>query len=173
MPTYTVKLTMKQWGQYMQQLGPRFKATTRAGMVAGANRCIPTLQQATVDAPPASDNGTRGAFDTGIYRAAWRATVLPNGARVYNSRPQAPVIEGGRRASPVSASGIKNLEGWAHRKLKLPANEARSAAFAIAKTLQKRPLYPRKVMGGVVPKMTKIVTDEVTKRLKAELARKP
>lgn len=166
-----IRMDPQQWSRYMGELAQRFQPAMQRGIVAGAQKCIPILQAATRNAPPASDNGTRGAFDTGIYLSAWRATPISNGAMVFNSRPQAGVIDYGRRPSPVGRDGIRNLTAWAHRKLQLSDAEARSAAWAIAKTLEKRPLKARKVMTGSEAKMIEAVESEITHELDVELNR--
>ena len=166
-----IKMDPKQFANYLGDLGTRFNPAMQRGLQAGAQRCIPILQTATRSAPPASPRGSTGAFDTGIYLASWRASPVPNGALVHNFQPYSPVIETGRRASPVGRSGIRNLEAWAKRKLQLNPAEARNAAWAIAKTLEKRPLWARKVMDSSEPKMIDAVMDEITHELDLELGR--
>jgi hypothetical protein len=135
-------------------------------------RCIGIMQRRTDFAPPASDHGTVGAVDTGIYKASWQSAAIPNGASVFNSRGYSAVIDYGRRAAAVGKEGIKNLEGWAKRKLGLSGDAAKSAAYAIAKTLQKRPLRAREVMSGGVDEMTKAVHDDIQHEMDVELTRK-
>ncbi len=167
-----VKVSMKQWNTHMQQLGSRFMPAAQRGIVSGAARCIPFLQKRTMMAPPASDRGTKGAVDTGLYKAGWRTAPVANGAKVFNVRPQSGVIDYGRRPAPVGRDGIRNLEAWVRRKLKLTGGEARTAAWAIAKTLAKRPLKARKVLSGGEKEMVKIVEGEIERELDVELGRR-
>lgn len=166
-----VKVNMNQWAKHLEELGERFMPAMQRGAMAGAARCIPILHTATINARPASPRGGVGAFDTGLYKAAWRSGPVTNGARVFNTRPYSPVIEGGRRASPMGREGIRNLQAWAKRKLKLSDKEARDAAWAIAKTQEKRPLEARRVMNDVERKMIKTVEAEITHELDVELGR--
>lgn len=166
-----IKIDVSQWADHLEKLGQRFRPAMLRGMNAGAMRCIPILHNATAQAPPASPNGTIGAFDTGLYKAAWRSASINNGAKVFNMRSYSGVIEHGRRPYPVSKAGIRNLEGWAKRKLKLSGKEAKSAAWAIAKTLAKRPLKARRVMIGSEEKMIEAVEKEVLHELDLELGR--
>ena len=162
-------MDMHQWSDWMARLGTSFEPAMLRGVRAGALRCIPLLQKRTSYAPPASEGGSQGAVDTGLYKAAWKTTPLPNGARVFNDRPASPVIDYGRRPSPVSSEGRRNLTAWAKRKLKLSADEARAVAWAIAQTLKKRPLRARRVMSGAIKEMTKLVQEEITHELDLEL----
>lgn len=160
-----IKMDMNQWTRYIGKLEHEFVPAVVRGMQSGAQRLIPELHKRTRAAPPASPRGTVGAFDTGAYLAGWRTVPLLNGAKVFNVRPYSPVIERGRRPSPVGRDGIRNLEAWVHRKLKLSGNETRSAAFAIAQTLKQRRLKPRKVLTGDEEALIKIVEAEVMHEL--------
>jgi hypothetical protein len=172
MATITFNMTAPEWAVYMKRLGSRFFPAAVRGVQSGALRCIGIMQHRTDFAPPASDHGTVGAVDTGLYRAAWQSTALVNGASVFNSRPYSAVIDYGRRAAVVGKAGIVNLERWAHNKLKLSGDAAKSAAWAIAKTLEKRPLRAREVMSGGVDEMTTVVQKDLQFELDRELTRK-
>lgn len=166
-----VKMSMDQWSKEMMSLGDRFAPAALRGVRSGALRCIVLMQQRTTYAPPASAGGTPGAFDTGLYKAAWKSAALPDGARVFNDRPQAGVIDRGRRPAPVSSEGRRNLEAWAKRKLKLSGDEARAAAWAISQILKKRPLRARRVMSGGEKEMIALVEEEIGHELDVELRR--
>lgn len=172
MATIVLNMGVAEWGRYMQRLGPRFMPAVLRGVRSGAQRCVGIMQTRTDLAIPASDHGTAGAVDTGLYKAAWQSAPLSNGAQVFNSRPYSAVIDFGRRAAVVGRAGITNLEQWAKRKLHLSGNEATSAAFAIAKTLEKRPLRAREVMTGGLDDMTKAVMSDVRVEVDRELWRK-
>lgn len=168
-----------QWAAWMAKLGTEFMPAVQRGVVSGALRSVTVMYRRTAEAPPASARGSMGALDTGHYRQAWKAGALPNGAHVFNQRPYAGVIEHGRRAAFVGYQGIKNLQGWAHRKLQLSMDEARDAAFAIARTMSPSPwgggrrLVGRDVMGGGIVEMTRVVLNEVMFELDRALRRKP
>lgn len=166
-----IRVSPKQWASHMTELAERFMPAMQRGVAAGAMRCIPILQRSTRYAPPASPRGMPGAFDTGRYLAAWKSAPIHMGAKVFNTSAQSGVIEGGRRPSPVSREGRRNLEAWARRKLKLSPEEAKSAAWAIAQELRSRPLEARKVMNSVMDEMTDAVMAEITHELDLELGR--
>jgi len=169
MATVQVTITPADFAKYMERLGAGFYPAAIRGIRSGAMRAIPVLQRRTQDAPPASANGSVGAFNTGMYKASWRTSNIDNGVSVSNIQPYAAVIEGGRRPSPVSREGIKNLQVWAQRKLGLSAEEAKSAAFAIAKTLQKKPLRARNVMGGGVEEISDLIFEEIDHEIERAL----
>lgn len=167
----TIKMSPREWADYIEDLELRFKPAMYRGIVSGAARCIPILHKHTRTARAASPRGSVGAFDTGQYQASWRSSPVANGARVYNLRPYSGVIEDGRRPSSLGREGIDNLEAWAKRKLKLSPAEARNAAWAIAQTLKERPLLARKVMGNAEDEMIDAVVKEITRELDLELGR--
>lgn len=178
MTTIHVKMDVSEWVAYMKNLGPRFMPGVLTGIRAGAAGCVSVMQQRTTYAPPASDKGSAGAVDTGLFRAAWQSTSTPTGAFVYNSRAYAGVIEYGRRARTVGRQGIEQLTRWAHRKLGLSGGAAESAAFAIARSMSPSPygkgrvLRPRKVMVDGLPEMLKRVHEEIESALIRVLGRK-
>lgn len=172
MATITINMNLAEWSAYMRRLGTRFLPAAVRGVQSGVAACIPLMQQRTDRAPPASDRGTFGAVNEGHYRQDWHFGLLPKGGRVYNSRPYSPVIDFGRRPRAVSKKGIENIERWAKNKLKLTGNEARSAAYAIAKTLERRPLRAREVMSGGIDEMMRIVQRDMQVELDRELGRK-
>ncbi len=165
----STKITTKQFAKYMGQLGAQWRPALIRGTVAGAARTIPWLMQRTMMAPPASPRGMPGALNTGLYKAAWRSAPLPNGARVFNTQPYSSIIEYGRRPAHVGRAGIRNLEGWARRKLQLSAEEAKSAAWAIAKTLAKRKLEAREVLTGDEKGLIELVEKEILHELEIEV----
>jgi hypothetical protein len=172
MATVTFNMTGPEWAAYMKRLGTRFFPAAIRGVQSGAMRCIGIMQTRTDFAPPASERGTTGAVNTGLYKAAWKTAPLSNGAQVFNAQPYSPVIDGGRRPAAVGRSGIVNLERWAHNKLKLTGDAAKAAAWAIAKTLEKRALRAREVMSGGIDEMTKAVHAELQHELDVELTRR-
>jgi len=162
MTAIVVTMSMDQWASYMKKLKDSFMPAAIRGIQAGAMQCVPLMQNRTEAAPKASPRGTTGAFNYGHYKAAWTATPMDHGARVSNKRPYSSVIDYGRRMSPVSKTGVKQIEAWARNKLGVPANEARAAAYAIAASLagrgdKRHPLLPRRVMSGAIEQMTEIV----------------
>lgn len=167
----STKITTEQFAKYMGRLGDRWRPTILRGVAAGAMRTIPLLMKRTQEAPRASPGGMPGAFDTGRYHAGWRSGPIPNGANVFNVQPYSGIIDYGRRPAPVGREGIRNLEAWARRKLKLNPKEARAAAFAIAKTLKERGLNARKVMSGATNEMTELVEKEILHELDVEVKR--
>lgn len=160
MATERVFANAKDWAAWQRRLGKAFMPAALRGIQAGGLRCIPLLHQSTETAPPASPNGGTGAVDTRDYLRRWRTSPLPNGVEVFNDSPQAGVIESGRRpGARLPPSEI--LRPWARRKLGLSAEQAKGAAFAIARAIGARGLRARRVMARALPAMRKAVLAEV------------
>lgn len=166
-----VTITPAQFASFADKLGHSFMPAAVRGVRSGVLRCVAIVQRRTSQAPPASPNGKPGAVNFGAYKAAWKVVPLATGAILLNDRGYAAVIEFGRRPSPVSREGRKNLELWAQRRLHLSADDAKSAAFLIARSLRTRPLQARRVVTGGMDEMTKAVLAEVERELGVELRR--
>jgi hypothetical protein len=170
----TIKISPQQWTLYLTMLGNNYMPTVMRGILAGALRCVPIMQERTDNAPPASDGGSMGAVNYGMYRMSWKAVCVPEGARLYNDRPYAGVIEYGRRAKYPGKEGVRALQVWAKRKFKLSDEESLPVARAIAWNMKSRALRPRGVMMGLPPpsglqKLATVVLDEVQRELDLEL----
>ncbi len=142
------------------------------GIHSGIIRSIPIVQMATVNAPPASPNGSIGAVNTGAYRMAWQYELWPTGGRIFNSKGYAPIIEKGRRAG-AKRPPIREMKLWAIRKLGLSEEEAESAAYAIANAIAKRGLIGRKVLTGplTTSQITTAVMEEIRNEVQASIKR--
>jgi len=168
----SLTFTPAQFASYVARLGRGFYPAAVRGVRAGALRVIPLMQERTMTAPPASERGSVGAVNYGVYKASWKSEPLMNGVSVWNAQPYSGVIELGRRPSPVSKAGVENLAKWAQRKLRLSPSEAKSAAFAIARKLAKRPLKARRVMTGAIDQMSDLMLAEINHELESELSHK-
>lgn len=171
MATYSVTLSVKQWADYHNRLAKSFVPTIMRGMHRGALQSVAGLQRATNFAPSSSEHKQfTGAVNTGAYKRAWKWGQLPDGVMVYNQMPYAGVIEGGRRKGarmpPKDA-----IARWAQRKLSLSEHDAKRAAFAIARAIQKKGLRPRHVMLDRIPDMVSAMNDGILKELDRELSR--
>jgi len=170
----TVPMTLPQWVKWTVMLPDRIMEAAHRGVLSGALRCLPVMQDSTREAAPATIGSPRGAVDKGHYLQAWRAVAIPRGSRVYNAAIYSPIVEGGRRPSYVGQAGIRNLAGWVRRNLKTPRQESFNVAWAIARTMSPAPwgkgkrLLPRRVMGKAVPLMIRYVQDELDRELKLE-----
>ena len=161
-----VNITLEQFAKYTDDLAKNFMPTALRGIRAGALRAIPIVVRRTKQAPPASPHGTTGAFNTGLMAAGWRVENLPNGARLYNIRPYSGVVEAGRRAGKgIDKEGMRNLKMWTQRKLGLSGAEAESAAFAIMRTMKKRPLWARNIVKDGLEEISIAMLDEIEHEL--------
>jgi hypothetical protein len=159
MATVKIRMTMKELVRYQLRLARDFKPAAERGVLSGALRCIPILTRSTDEMK---------AFNTGDYRRAWDAERIDNGARVFNKKSYAGVIELGRRKGKRQPPS-KVIEHWAQRKLGLSETEARSAAFAIAQSIGKKGIKGKHVMGRVRDEMSREVLAEVRRELNLAL----
>lgn len=131
--------------EYVQRLD-RFKRTEfRRAVVDGLLLAAQRGQQKIVAeiipsrSPPPVDRGT--------YRGGWSVDPLPDeGAIIYNDELHALVIEHGARADNVKIgrSMIQALTEWVMRKgIAGAGKEAVRAAWAIARSMQKRGIFNR------------------------------
>jgi hypothetical protein len=169
MTTTVINISLAQLpGQY-RKLGTRLPAAARRGALRGALRAVQTLQRATGLVPPASPYGATGAVNTGFYKRAWKYEALPDGARVFNAAGYASVIEYGRRPGRFPPTAA--IVDWAQRRLGLSREEAKRAAFPIARAIAKRGLQPRRTMTDQLPGIEKDFFEELLKELDRELAK--
>lgn len=136
----------------------------------------------------------------GAYKAAWRTGRLPNGAEVVNSLFYAVLIEKGVRAENVKVgrklidaltewvklkgiggkvvqsrrgAGGKFLAGGQTRSVKVAAtdSEARSIAWAVAKSMQKHGIFNHGKGWNVLGKALKMAPQYIREEVQRELRR--
>lgn len=166
-------MSLKDFRRYLEKLRVNLvghEGAATKGIHSGVMRAVTIVQQATLTAPPASDNGSPGAFNTGAYRAAWSYQLLPRGGRIFNRQRYADVIERGRRKNRKGPPP-KEIELWAMRKLGLSKEEAKSASFAISHAIGKRGLKPRHVLKSSNAEITRVVMEEMRNEIRAALKR--
>jgi hypothetical protein len=153
-------MTLKEFSSYLVKLPKNLDKEITKGIQIGAKRAVGVAIRAGDKAPPASDHGKQGAFNTGAYRRGWRSENTTDGAIIANHVPYADVIEGGRHAG-AKAPPQKALIPWIQKKLGLSAKEAKMAAFPIARAIARRGLKARNVLADASPMIIKVVLDEV------------
>ena len=163
-----VKFTLDEWKDQILKLD--FEEAAKRGFLSARHRSIVVLQRATDNAPPASPRGARGARHTGRYRRSWKVETHPRGITIFNDAPYAPIIEDGRRKGSMPPT--KPLVKWAKQRIGLSHKEAQWAAFAIALAIKKRGLKPRKVLKDSLPKIKRLMLDEVEHEIGVELTTK-
>lgn len=159
-----VTLNMGQWAALWKKRQAEMRPAVNAGLTEGGMRCIPILQKATRNAPPASEHGSPGAFDTGFANANFTSELIPNGVRLSNLATYFSVLDGGRRKG-ARTPPLEPIKRWAMRKMGLSEEEAASAAWPIARAIGKRGLEARSIMGDSLKEMGKVVADSVSKAL--------
>lgn len=171
MTAVVLNIDPKELGPYYKKLGARLNKAALRGARRGGLRAVSTLQRATSKAIPANPGGvgTGGAVNTAFYKRAWKSQPTPTGVRVYNAARYSSIIEYGRR--PGKFPPLAVIRDWAQRRLGLSAEEAKRAAFPIARAIAKRGLVPRKVMTGSMPQIHSQFLQSVVAELDRELAR--
>jgi hypothetical protein len=167
----TVNISLSEFARLLSRVAvTEAPAALHRGVVSGAMRSIPVLQRRTREASPANPSGlgTGGAFNYGDYLRAWKSVPISNGARVFNDRPYAAIIELGRRAGarqpPPDA-----MAHWAQRRLGVSKKEAKRLAFQVGRAISRRGLAPRLVLSSALPEIMDVVREEIVRELEAVL----
>ena len=115
--------------------------------------------------------------DRGIYRAGWRVILTPLGAILENAEPVAVFIEYGVRGSNVKLGRamIDALAEWVTRKGIASSAEALSAAWGIAKNMQRRGIFNyyggasnvggMRILGELLLRLPQIAQEEVLREI--------
>jgi hypothetical protein len=173
--------SLKDAGLAVEEIGKDSRKAVSAGMLAAAYRGV---QYIVSDIIPSFGHPP---VDRGLYRAGWRAGKLGSGAYIENKTPIASIIEQGARAKNIriSRAMITALAAWVKRKgiggrqvtskdgrtrhVKASQAEATSIAWAIAKSFQKKGIFPPRglrVMEKASKKFPAFISEEVSKKLK-------
>jgi len=116
--------------------------------------------------------------DRGLFRAGWKTMPDEWGCTVENMEPHAVFIEEGVHNIKVGRAMIDALAEWAIRKGLATKEDARSRAWAIAKSMEKRGhifgvngmgILRELVEGG---KMQQFIDEEVKREVERELTPK-
>lgn len=125
------------------------------GLRAAGHRAVAVLQ-----------DRTQVSFDTGAMRRSWRSDVVGLRLLVVNDRPYSVVVDEGRRAGarmPPPAA----LEPWVRRKMKVPRDRVRGAAFMLARAIKRRGIKGKHIVAGA--KLGDIVDQELARAAGAAL----
>ena len=172
---------MKTWrledaGLMVKEIGAEMHGAAARGLLAAAHRTVAHIVGTIIPSLP------RPPVDRGLYRAGWRAKKDGQGAVVENIAPHASVIEFGARGANVKIGRamIDARAAWVKRKglggktvgkrhVKATDTEARSIAFAIAKTMQKKGIFgPRglRVLERAEKSIPLFIREEVAREMK-------
>lgn len=169
----TINIPMSAYPDYLKRLGPRMVVAAKRGALRAALRAQQHLVHETSTATPANPQqvGTGGAVNYGTFKRSWRSGKTDAGARVYNLAPYAGVIESGRRSGKFPP--LRFIAQWAQRRLGLSAEEAKRAAYPIARAIANRGLVARNILANAQQDIIVFALEEVKKELDRELRRKP
>lgn len=153
-------MTLKEFQRYLKGVPKALNEHIVKGIQTGAQRAIAIAVAEGDAAPPASQRGSIGAFNTGRYHRSWHVENVADGAVVSNIAPYADVIERGRRPGRRQPR-TETIVQWARQRLGLDEKKARQAAFPIARAIGRRGLRARRVLSSARPKMIAAVLEEV------------
>ena len=174
-----ISFDIKDAARLTEHLGGQIAEARRRGVASAGQRLVQVIQTRLIpaeDPPP---------VDQRAYAAGWDSQPTPEGADVFNTAPHAGVIEFGARADNVKIGRrmIDALAEWVVRKGLLgrgPGShqgrsqeaEAQSAAWAIARSMQKRGIFNRGGGEGlgIARKAARLAPGIVAEEIRAELA---
>lgn len=134
----TKTISLKDAGRWVASLKGDLRDAAEKGLLSAAARLVAHIQTVTI---PQADPQP---VDRGMYKAGWRYKAIKGGAEVYNTTPQAPIIEYGAKAANIKVGRkmIDALAQWVRRKgIAKDEREARQIAFAIAFTMKKKGIF--------------------------------
>lgn len=139
-------------------------SAARRGVTDIVSNIIPSTVIEGRSAPP---------VDRGPYKAGFRASPTMNGARIHHIIPTlAAIMEFGVRAGNVKIGRkmIKELSAWVHRhSLENEKESSEQIAWAIAKTMQRKGMAPRRVMEREKPRVAQFAKEEIERMLAKHL----
>jgi hypothetical protein len=109
-----------------------------------------------------------GANSTGRFRSSWTTDRIDRGISIFNKAPYAPVVEGGRRKG-AKMPPPKALVSWAQKRAGLSKADAQAMAFVMARAIKTRGLKARNILKNSIPKIRKLMIEEVLHELRVEL----
>jgi hypothetical protein len=173
-PTFRLDQS-KELGEWLQG---GFSGGAKRGLLSAAFRALGVIQNEIIPAQEPQP------VDTGAYRAAWQVEEHDKGVDLVNTLPYAPVIEYGARGEniKIGRAMIDALARWVIRKgligrAKGPniEAEARSMAWAIAKSMQRRGIFNRDGNKGLrvgekaVAKIREFLPEEIAREVKRKI----
>ena len=169
-----VKIDMRQYVESTRRMSKEILDAAMDGAYSAAFRSVDVMHRRTREAPPANPagKGSGGAVNTGAFLQAWKAERTAEGARSFNNKPYAPVVEHGRRA-PKKPPPKEAIVRWIQRRLRKTESEARSLAFVIARAIGKRGLKGRKIAEGAEQEIREIAAEEIGRAVKEALEKQP
>lgn len=165
----------REFALYMERLSGGFIPAVKRGILSGAMRGLTVLDRRTREARSANPRGigTGGAVDKGGgggFIGRWKVEATATGAVIRNNAVYAPVIEWGRRVGSLMPP-VKVIARWAQRRIGLSPEEAKRAAFSIARAIQKRGLLPRLILTDAIPELMSVTRQEVDRELAQEMSK--
>jgi hypothetical protein len=162
------EITLKQAAQRTDELKEKWRKAAVLGLQSAAARGVQDIITRIIP------SRTPQPVDRGVYRSGWRFYPAPDGAVIECFEPHAILIEDGVRAGNVKIGKkmIDALAEWVQRKGIVSGDEARSVAWAIAKSMQRRGIFNKgKGMGILAELVDKYLPGYVEEEVAREVER--
>lgn len=149
---------------YFEALGPALVKAARRGLVSAAERAKSIIVSQIIPARSPQP------VDRGVYKAGWQTEATAEGADLYNAEPHAAFIEYGVRGGSVKIGGamLAALAEWAERKGIAEKGRGMSAAWGIARSMQRRGIFNGGQGMGI---LAEVVDKHLPRIIEAEVAR--
>jgi hypothetical protein len=143
------EITLKQAAQRTDELKEKWRKAAVLGLQSAAARGVQDIITRIIP------SRTPQPVDRGVYRSGWRFYPAPDGAVIECFEPHAILIEDGVRAGNVKIGKkmIDALAEWVQRKGIVSGDEARSVAWAIAKSMQRRGIFNKGKGMGILAEL--------------------
>lgn len=156
---YSITLTPKEFAARKMRLAENFLPAVLRAAANAAERAVP-LVQASMDNP--LPNTDYNAVDTGTMKRSWKWDKIADGARIYNTSKHAWYVEWGRGSGGVP---VGKIAAWAQRRLGLSEDEAKKAAFPIARKIATDGIVFRPYLGMALPQIKVMFLKEIRQQM--------
>ena len=163
-------ISLEQYAKFLAQM--QLARAGIRGLRSAGFRCVAEIITFIIP------SRTPQPVDRGLFRAGWKTMPTEFGCTVENMEPHAVFIEEGVTNIKIGRAMIDALAEWAIRKGIATPEDARSRAWAIAKSMEKRGhIFGVNGMGILRElreggKMKQYIEEEVQRELKRELTPK-
>ena len=158
MGEFTFKILAKDLGKMERKMLKEHPVEVQRALKAGGTAVVRMLKAKTL---------ALSVWDRGKIYRGWRSKALPKKLTVFNTEEHLLYVEGGRRAG-ARMPPITPIMHWVFRHLGVDnVKEAKSIAFAIAKSIAKKGIQARPILSaeGTTEQATELVMAEVAKAM--------
>lgn len=155
---FTFRVLAKDLGKMERKLLREYPIEIQKSLKSAGGLIVRLLKERTV---------ALGVWDRGKMYRGWRSKAEPKKLAVFNTEPHAVYVEHGRRAG-ARMPPVTPILMWVYRHLGVAdPKQARSIAFAIAKSIARRGIAARPILTaeGATEEFAKVTLDAIAKGL--------